>query len=83
MKKSQLQSIIREEVKKTLHEGALLKAINPGLQGEVLQAVASLEKYLLSIGAIQDYKHAGILAELVVDIIDAAKADKGNETSDF
>ena len=73
MKKSELKQIIKEEIKKTLNEKVLLKAINPPLQGEVKQAVGNLEKYLLSIGAIADYNQAKVLAELVINIIDAAK----------
>ena len=83
MTKQKLQSLIREEIKKTLHEKVLLNAINPPLQGEVKQAVGNLEKYLLSIGAILDYKHAQELAYLVIDIIDAAKEEERNEISNF
>ena len=31
MKKSQLRSLIKEEIKKTLNEGAVTKAIKPAL----------------------------------------------------
>ena len=76
MKKSELQQIIREEIKKTLNEKVLLNAINPPLQGKVKQAVGNLEKYLLSIGAIADYNQAQELAYLVIDVIDAAKEEE-------
>ena len=75
MTKSQLRQIIKEEIRKTLSEGAILKAITPSLQGEVKAAVANLEKELQSTGAILDYKHADRLADCIIDIIDAAKAD--------
>jgi DNA polymerase III delta prime subunit len=78
-----LREAIRKEIKQALNEGALLKAINPSLEGEVKQAVINLEKYLLSIGAIQDYKHAKVLAELVIDIIDAAKEDERIERPEW
>jgi uncharacterized FlaG/YvyC family protein len=73
MKKTELKSLIREEIKKTLNEKAILNAINPPLQGEVKQAVENLEKHLSSIGAILDYNHAQKLADLVIKIINAAK----------
>jgi hypothetical protein len=83
MDKKTLKSLIREEIKKTLNEKVLLNAINPPLQGEVKQAVGNLEKYLLSIGAIADYNQAKVLAELVINIIDAAKEEERNKTPDF
>ena len=84
MKKSQLQSIIREEIKKTLNEKAILNAINPPLpEGEVKQAVGNLENYLSSIGAILDYNHAQKLADLVIKIINAAKKEKRNKRLTF
>jgi hypothetical protein len=83
MKKTELRSLIREEIKKTLNEKVLLNAFNPPLQGEVKQAVEDLEKYLLIIGAIADYNHAKVLAELVIDIIDAAKEEERNKTPEF
>ena len=39
MKQSELKQIIREEISKTLNEGAILKAIKPALTGEVKEAV--------------------------------------------
>ena len=75
MKKMKLKQLIREEVKKTLTEGAILKAITPSLQGEVKAAVQALEMELQSTGAILDYKHADRLADCIIDIIDAAKAE--------
>ena len=83
MKKSELKQIIKEEIKKTLNEKVLLKAINPPLQGEVEQAVGKLEEYLLSIRAIADYNQAEVLAKLVINIINAAKEEERNETPDF
>ena len=79
MDKMKLKQIIREEVKKTLTEGAILKAITPSLEGELKAAVAALEKELQSTGAILDYKHADILADCIIDIIDAAKDEARNE----
>jgi hypothetical protein len=72
MKKSELSKIIREEIKKTLHEGALLSASNPGLQGEVKTQVTKLESYLETLGAKLDYKKLGYIVQ---DIIDAAQHD--------
>jgi|688.fasta_scaffold1638895_2 hypothetical protein len=83
MKNLELQKIIREEVKKALKEGALLNAITPGLQGEVKIAVQSLETYLNKTNAILDYNHARNLAELVIDIIDAAKDEERSEPKDY
>ena len=70
-----LKQIIREEVKKTLTEGAILKAITPSLTGELKTAVEALEKELQSTGAILDYAHADRLADCIIDIIDAAKEE--------
>jgi len=83
MNKSELQKIIREEVKKTLNEGAITIAMGLGLQGEVKTTVQALETYLKSIDAILDYKNARILAELIIDIIDAAKDEQRNEPSEY
>ena len=80
MKTTELQKLIREEVKKALNEGALLSAIKPGLQGEVKTTVQALETYLKGTGAKLDYKE---LAYLVIDIIDAAKDEERNEPSDY
>ena len=82
MKKSELQQIIREEVRKTLNEGAILKAITPALEGELKVAVEALEKLLQSTGAILDYKHADAIADCVIDIIDAAKQEERSEYPD-
>jgi hypothetical protein len=65
-----------------LNEGAILKAINPGLEGDVKVAVGALEKLLISSGAILDYKHADKLANCIIDIIDAAKQEARDEYSD-
>ncbi len=83
MNKLDLQKIIREEVKKTLNEGVLLNAIKPGLQGEVKVAVQALETMLidqLSFAGLNRNKRE--LAELIIDIIDAAKDEQRNETSE-
>jgi len=81
MKKSELQQIIREEVKKTLREGAITKAIRPSLEGDVKIAVQNLEKELASAG-VNLNKYAGVLADCVIDIIDAAKAEERAEYRD-
>ncbi len=84
MKTTELRKIIREEVKKALNEGALLSAITPGLQGEVKVAVQALETMLA-----KQFTTAGLernareLAELIVDIIDAAKDEQRNEPSEY
>lgn len=83
MKTSELRSLIREEIKKTLNEGAILNAIKPGLEGNLKVAVAALEKLLQSTGAILDYKHADKLAYCIIDIIDAAKEEERNQVKDF
>ena len=82
MKTSEFRKLIREEVRKTLNEGAILKAITPALEGEVKAAVQALEKELQSTGAILDYKHADRLADCIIDIIDAAKAEERSEYPD-
>jgi hypothetical protein len=65
-----------------LNEGAITKAIKPNLEGEVKVAVEALEKELQSTGAILDYKHADRLADCIIDIIDAAKAEERAEYKD-
>lgn len=65
-----------------IKEGAILSAIKPGLQGEVKTTVMELETYLQSIDVILDSKVAGKLAELVIDIIDAAKDEQRNGPND-
>ena len=82
MKTSEFRKLIREEVRKTLNEGAILKAITPALEGEVKAAVQALEKELQSTGAILDYKHADRLADCIIDIIDAAMAEERSEYPD-
>ena len=84
MKKLDLQKIIREEVKKALNEGALLSAIKPGLQGEVKVAVQALETMLADqLTAAGLARNASELADLVIDIIDAAKDEQRNEPSEY
>ena len=83
MKKSELQQIIREEISKTLNEGAILKAIKPAPTGEVKEAVEALEKLLQSTGAILDKKIAKAIANCVIDIIDAAKQEERDEYSEY
>jgi uncharacterized FlaG/YvyC family protein len=70
MNSIKLKQIIREEVSKALHEGAILNAITPRLEGEVKAAVAALEKELQSIGVNLDNKSADRLAYCIIDIID-------------
>jgi uncharacterized FlaG/YvyC family protein len=82
MKLTELRQIIREEAKKALNEGAIIKAIRPSLEGEVKSAVEALEKLLLSTGAVLDYKHADRLANCIIDIIDAAKQEARDEYKD-
>jgi hypothetical protein len=65
-----------------LNEGAITKAIRPSLEGEVKVAVEALEKELQATGAILDYKHADRLADCIIDIIDAAKAEERAEYKD-
>jgi len=69
----------QQAVAESLNEGALVSAIND-LNGDVKIAVKNLETYLEKTRAALDYKQ---LAELVVDIIDAAKDEERNETSDY
>ena len=84
MNKLDLQKLIREEVKKALNEGALLSAIKPGLQGEVKVAVEALETMLIDqLSSAGLARNARKLAELVIDIIDAAKDEQRNEPSEF
>jgi len=83
MKLAEFKKIIREEVKKTLNEGAITIAMGLGLKGEVKTSVQALENYLKSIDAILDYKNARILAELIIDIIDAAKQEQSDEPSEY
>ena len=88
MNKLDLQKIIREEVKKTLNEGALLSAVkslsiydldgkpmkNGGLQGKLKVAVEALEKVLIDrFGATDLARNTNTLAHCVIDIIDAAR----------
>ena len=83
MNKSELQKLIREEVKKTLNEGAILSAIKPSLRGEVKVAVQALENVLVDELTMAGLKRgARKLAELIIDIIDAAKDEQRNETSE-
>ena len=84
MKKLELQKLIREEVKKSLKEGVLLKAINPSLQGEVKVAVEALEKLLanqLTMAGLA--RNAKEIASCVIDIIDAAKNEQRNKPSEY
>ena len=78
MKTQELRKIIREEVKKTLSEGAILTAIRPSLEGDVKIAVQNLEKELASAG-VNLNKYAGVLADCVIDIIDSAKEEQRYE----
>ena len=83
MKTSEFRKLIREEVRKSLNEGAILKAITPRLEGELKDAVGRLEKELQATGAILDYRYADILADCIIDIIDAAKAEQRNEYPEY
>jgi len=70
--------------KDEMNEGAILKAINPGLQGEVKVAVQALETMLIGqLTAAGVNRNVRELAELIIDIIDAAKDEERNETSDY
>ena len=80
MKVAELQQIIREEISKTLNQGAILKAIKPTPTGEVKEAVEALEELLQSTGAELDYE---AIANCVIDIIDAAKQEERDEYSDY
>ena len=82
MNSNRLKQIIREEVSKALHEGAILNAITPRLEGEVKAAVNALEKELHSIGVNLDNKSADRLADCIIDIIDAAKQEANDEYAD-
>lgn len=82
MKMSEFRKLIREEVRKSLNEGAILKAITPRLEGELKTAVATLEKELQATGVDLD-KYADILADCIIDIIDAAKAEERNEYPEY
>jgi hypothetical protein len=78
MKTQELRKIIREEVRKTLSEGAILNAIKPSLEGDLKGAVQNLEKELASAG-VNLNKYAGVLADCVLDIIDLAKEEQRYE----
>jgi hypothetical protein len=80
MKVTELRQIVREEISKTLNEGAILNAIEPAPTGEVKEAVEKLEKLLQSTGAKLDYE---AIANCVIDIIDAAKQEERDEYSDY
>ena len=84
MNKLDLQKIIREEVKKALKEGAILSAIKPGLQGEVKVAVEALETMLANqLTTAGLARNASELADLVIDIIDAAKQEERDEYFEY
>ena len=83
MKTTEFKKIIREEVKKALTEVEITIANGLGLEGDVKIAVQALETYLKSKEAIPDYEAARELAELVIDIIDAAKHEQRNEPSEY
>ena len=78
MKTQELRKIIREEVRKTLSEGAILNAIKPSLEGDLKGAVQNLEKELASAG-VNLNKYASVLADCVLDIIDLAKEEQRYE----
>ena len=78
MKAQELRKIIREEVRKTLSEGAILTAIKPSLEGDLKGAVQNLEKELASAG-VNLNKYASVLADCVLDIIDLAKEEQRYE----
>lgn len=82
MKTSELRSLIREEIKNTFNEGAILKSFSTShiYSKEVKAAIQALEKSLQRTKSIIDYKHAAELARLINDIVDAAKAE--NKTND-
>ena len=68
----------------SLKEGAILSAIKPGLQGEVKTAVQALETMLANqLTAAGLARNASELADLVIDIIDAAKDEQRNEPSEY
>ena len=67
----------------SLTEGALLSAIKPGLRGEVKVAVKALETMLIDqLTTAGLTRNARVLAELVIDIIDAAKQEQNDEVDD-
>jgi hypothetical protein len=71
------------QAKQNITEGALLKAIKPGLEGEVKAAVQALETMLASqLTPAGLARNARELAELVIDIIDAAKNDETGSYDD-
>ena len=71
------------QAKQHITEGALLKAIKPGLEGEVKAAVQALEMMLANqLTPAGLARNARELAELVVDIIDAAKQDETGSYDD-
>ena len=78
MKTQELRKIIREEVRKTLSEGAILNAIKPSLEGDLKGAVQNLEKELAAAG-VNLNKYASVLADCVLDIIDLAKEEQRYE----
>jgi len=83
MKITEFKKLIREEVRKTLNEVGIPMAKSLGLQGEVKEAVEALEAYLISKKAIPNPEVARKLAELIIDIIDAAKDEQRNEPSEY
>ena len=67
----------------SLKEGAILSAIKPGLQGEVKVAVEALETMLANQLTTAGLKrNASELADLIIDIIDAAKQEQNDEVDD-
>lgn len=82
MKTSEFRKLIREEVRKTLSDGAILTAIRPRLEGDVKVAVQNLEKELASAG-VNLNKYADVLADCIIDIIDAAKQEERIELSQY
>jgi len=79
MKKIELKKLIHEEKRKPIQEGAILNAIKPGLEGELKTAVATLEKELQAMVGPLDSKYARVLADCIIDIIDAAKEEARDE----
>ncbi len=75
MDKIKLKQIIREEVKKTLTEGAILNAITPRLTGDLAKAVEALDDALQAMDVTLTNEQADELANCVIDIIDEAKAE--------
>jgi len=68
-------------IESSLNEEAITKAIRPSLEGEVKVAVQNLEKELASAG-VNLNKYADVLADCIIDIIDAAKAEERAEYKD-